>query len=99
MKAPEVAAYYFPQWHPDPRNDRWHGKGWTEWELLKTSVPRYAGHRQPVEPAWGYFDESDPALPMFTVNAWNKWTEGAYLLPDNRDGIARLEIPSKVMKS
>ena len=56
----EVAAYYFPQWHPDPRNDRWHGPGWTEWELLKTAVPRYVGHRQPVEPAWGCFDESDP---------------------------------------
>jgi hypothetical protein len=61
MKEIEIAAYNFPQWHPDPRNDRWHGKGWTEWELLKKSVPRYEGHRQPVVPAWGYFDESDPA--------------------------------------
>jgi len=57
----EVAAYNFPQWHPDPRNDKWHGKDWTEWELLKKAVPRYPEHRQPVEPAWGYFDESDPA--------------------------------------
>jgi hypothetical protein len=56
----EIAAYNFPQWHPDPRNDIWHGQGWTEWELLKKAVPRYPGHRQPVEPAWGYFDESDP---------------------------------------
>jgi hypothetical protein len=56
----EIAAYNFPQWHPDTRNDKWHGHGWTEWELVKGAVPRYDGHRQPVKPAWGYFDESDP---------------------------------------
>lgn len=56
----DIAAYIFPQWHPDPRNDQWHGQGWTEWELVKTAVPRYEGHRQPIESAWGCFDESDP---------------------------------------
>jgi hypothetical protein len=56
-----VVAYYFPGWHADPRNDVWHGQGWTEWELLKAARPRFAGHRQPRVPAWGHFDESDPA--------------------------------------
>lgn len=56
----EVAAYYFPNYHPDPRNALWHGKGWTEWELVKAARPRFPGHRQPIVPAWGYFDESDP---------------------------------------
>lgn len=57
----DVAAYYFPQFHTDPRNDQWHGEGWTEWELLRHAQPRFAGHRQPIVPAWGYFDEADPA--------------------------------------
>lgn len=57
----EVLAYYFPQYHPDARNEKWHGKGWTEWELMKAAKPRYPGHRQPIVPQWGYFDESDPA--------------------------------------
>ncbi len=57
----EIATYYFPQYHSDPRNDAWHGKGWTEWDLVRTARPRYPGHRQPIVPAWGYFDESDPA--------------------------------------
>ncbi len=57
----EVAAYYFPQFHPDPRNDAWHGQGWTEWELVNNATPRFPGHRQPILPAWGCFDESDPA--------------------------------------
>lgn len=56
----EVAAYYFPQYHADSRNDRWHGKGWTEWDLVKGARPRFDGHDQPKKPAWGHFDESDP---------------------------------------
>ena len=56
----EVAVYYFPEYHADARNDKWHGKGWTEWELMKAARPRFEGHRQPKVPAWGYFDESDP---------------------------------------
>lgn len=62
MKPPplEIAVYYYPQYHPDPRNDRWHGKGWTEWELVKRAEPRFPGHRQPRVPLWGYTDESDP---------------------------------------
>ena len=56
----EIAAYYFPQYHSDPRNDVWHGKGWTEWALLKAARPRFPGHRQPIVPAWGYFDEANP---------------------------------------
>lgn len=57
----EIGVYYFPNWHVDPMFERWCGAGWTEWELLKAARPRWAGHRQPVVPEWGYFDESDPA--------------------------------------
>jgi hypothetical protein len=56
----QVAAYYFPQYHPDPRNDRRHGKNWTEWELVRRAEPRFPGHQQPKLPAWGFQDESDP---------------------------------------
>jgi uracil-DNA glycosylase len=31
----DIAVYYFPNYHPDSINARWHGKGWTEWEVLK----------------------------------------------------------------
>ncbi len=58
----QIAAYYFPGFHADPRNDRWHGRGWTEWELLKRAEPRFPGHRQPKTPLWGYEDESDPGV-------------------------------------
>src|SRR5262245_26369945 len=57
----QAAAYYFPNYHPDPRNHARYGAGWTEWELLKAAKPRYRGHAQPKIPAWGYFNEADPA--------------------------------------
>jgi hypothetical protein len=56
----EIAAYYFPNFHIDPLNEAWHGKGWTEWELVKYARPRFEGHQQPKVPLWGYDDESKP---------------------------------------
>ena len=57
----EVFAIYFPSWHPDRHYEQWYGKGFCEWELMKTTRPLFPGHSQPLEPVWGYFDESDPA--------------------------------------
>ena len=57
-----VAAYYFPNYHADPRNEEAHGPGWTEWDLLRHAKPRFRGHRQPRIPAWGYEDEADPRV-------------------------------------
>jgi hypothetical protein len=65
----EVAAYYFPNYHPDATNAKWHGPGWTEWELLKVAQPRFDGHDQPKVPAWGYEDESDPAVMAKKIDA------------------------------
>lgn len=56
----QVAVYYFPNYHPDSINAKWHGKGWTEWELVKAAKPQFKGHEQPKVPAWGYFNEADP---------------------------------------
>ena len=60
MRNYDVMAWYFPNWHTDDRNNEWHGKGWTEWEVVKCARPRFDGHDQPKLPVWGYADESDP---------------------------------------
>jgi hypothetical protein len=31
----DIAAYYFPNYHADKRNEEYRGPGWTEWELMK----------------------------------------------------------------
>jgi hypothetical protein len=68
-KAYEVAVYYFPNYHVDSINERWHGKGWTEWDLVKISRPRFEGHLQPKVPSWGYFNEADPAWAAKEIDA------------------------------
>ncbi|MFN3653038.1 MAG: glycoside hydrolase family 99-like domain-containing protein [Armatimonadota bacterium] len=67
---PTVACYYFPNYHRgDPRNEAVHGKGWSEWELVKQARPRFPGHYQPNEPLWGYEDESDPRVMARKIDA------------------------------
>jgi hypothetical protein len=65
-----VAAYYFPNYHTgDPRNESYKGKGWSEWELVKTAIPRFDNHQQPIVPAWGYTDEKDPEVMAQKIDA------------------------------
>ncbi len=61
-KGYEIGVYYFPNWHPDARNEALHGKGWTEWDILKGARPHFPGHKQPKVPLWGYEDESKPEV-------------------------------------
>lgn len=60
-KKPLIAAYYFPNWHVDGRNEKLHGKNWTEWRVVQYATPRFPGHEQPKVPQWGYDDEAVPA--------------------------------------
>ncbi len=65
----DVAVYYFPNYHKDARNEKLHGPGWTEWELVKRAEPRFDNHDQPKVPAWGYTDEADPQVMACNIDA------------------------------
>ena len=48
--------------------------------------------------AWPEFAEEDDADWLVAINAWNKRTEGSYLLPDICDGVERLATIERVVR-
>lgn len=103
-----VATYYFPNFHVDPQNEYRHGKGWTEWEVLKCAIPRFKGHVQPKIPQWGYEDESSPEVMAKKINVatehcvdtflfdWYYYDNGAFLNKCLDDGFLKAKNVEKM---
>ncbi len=103
-----VACYYFPNYHPDVRNQTVHGEDWTEWELVKEARPRFASHSQPKVPLWGYADESDPAVMARKIDAaaehgidafifdWYWYDDGPFLERALEEGFVKVRNNNRV---
>lgn len=65
----QAIAYNFASWHTSPAQEKYLGKGWTEWETVKHAKPMFPGHLQPKQPLWGYFDEAEPSWAEHEIEA------------------------------
>lgn len=105
MKA-RVIAFYLPQYHPVEVNDKYWGKGFTEWRNVAKARPLFRGHYEPRIPAdLGFYDlripdvrEEQAALAMEAgvegFCYWHYWFgNGKEVLEKPFDEVVRLGKP------
>jgi hypothetical protein len=93
-----VAAYIWSSCHDEKTSWKIWSNGIGEWEVIKKGK-RDVAYRNNTPQNFAVllqktkeYADSHPEQPkIITVNAWNEWVEGSYLLPDKVNGFGYLE--------
>ena len=97
-KMPRIIAIYLPQFHETEDNNQWWGKGFTDWETVKTAEVYFQGHVQPHIPFQGnYYDLSQKEVLQYQADlAKNYGVDGfSFYHYYFKDGKKELEGPAE----
>ncbi|OLU38480.1 polysaccharide biosynthesis protein [Erysipelotrichaceae bacterium NYU-BL-E8] len=70
----KIYSLYLPQFHETEENNKWWGKGFTEWTNVKKAKPLFPGHQQPKVPLNNnYYDLLNKESVVWQTKLMNKY--------------------------
>ncbi len=97
-KIPKILAIYLPQFYENEDNNRWWGKGFTDWESVKTAEAYFPGHEEPRVPLGGdYYDLSRKETMMAQAQMAETYGIDGFCFYHYyfKDGKKELELPAE----
>lgn len=98
----KIIAFYLPQFHCIAENDKWWGKGFTEWTNVKKAKPLFFGHNQPRIPKNNnYYDLLDDNIKIWQAKIAKEYGIFGFCYYHYwfKDGKQLLEKPAEQMLS
>lgn len=102
MEKTKIFAAYLPQYHETEDNNRFWGKGYTDWTAVKTAKPMFEGHNQPRVPIENnYYNLLDPDVIKKQVELAKLYGISGFNIYHYwfKDGKQELERPAELLLS